>query len=269
LTVENEAGEICEVTSRFTLDASGFGRVLPRLLGLDAQSDQDLRRSCFKHVIDRADHPEFDRNKILITVHPDNPQVWLWLIPLADGVSSIGVVGPDEIICSRGSTPEERLMAWTSSSGLMADILARATEARAAAEIVGFSRNVSSLTGEGYALLGNAAEFLDPVFSSGVTIAMKSASLAASVLDRQLRDKQVSWDEEFSGELKVGVDVFRACVNAWYTGLLQRLIFLKDRNEDITRHLTSILAGYAWDRANPIVKDPNRFFRILDRLTDA
>ncbi len=268
LTVEDEQGASFEVSSKFTLDASGFGRVLPRLLSLDCPSDQRFRRSCFKHVTDRIDHPAFDRNKILVTIHPDDPQVWLWLIPLANGISSIGVVGEDTTITTRGNTPEDRLQAWMSTSGFMAEVLKDATEARPASEIVGFARNVTSLTGPGYALLGNAAEFLDPVFSSGVTIAMKSASLAADTLDRQLRGETVDWEQDFSTELKVGVDAFRSCVNAWYSGHLQRLIFMKDRNDDITRYFTSILAGYAWDKANPIVKDPKRFFRIMDGLTN-
>lgn len=269
IQIEDEAGDAYELTAKFTLDASGFGRVLPRLLDLDVPSEQTSRRSCFKHVYDHADHPGFDRNKILITVHPDDPQVWLWLIPLADGVSSIGVVGEDAVIRAAGETPDERLASFVASSGFMAEVLKNATEARPAQEIVGYSKSVKSLIGERYALLGNAAEFLDPVFSSGVAIAMKSASLAADLVDRQLQGETVDWSTEFVSELKVGVEAFRACVNAWYTGLLQQLIFFEDRNVEITRNFTSILAGYAWDRKNPIVQDPRRFFSVMEKLTSA
>ena len=202
-------------------------------------------------------------------MHPDDPQVWLWLIPLADGVSSIGVVGEDAVIRARGETPDERLASFVASSGFMAEVLKDAQEARPAQEIVGYSKSVKSLIGERYALLGNAAEFLDPVFSSGVAIAMKSASLAADLVDRQLKGEAVDWNTEFVGELKVGVEAFRACVNAWYTGLLQQLIFFEDRNAEITRNFTSILAGYAWDKKNPIVQDPRRFFSVMEKLTSA
>src|SRR4029077_11499089 len=61
-------------------------------------------------------------------------------------------------------------------------------------EITGYAADVTHLWGPGFALLGNAGEFLDPVFSSGVTIAMKSASLATKVLHDQLSGKQVDWD---------------------------------------------------------------------------
>lgn len=65
-------------------------------------------------------------------------------------------------------------------------------------------------------LLGNAGEFLDPVFSSGVTIAFKSASLAATLVSRQLKGESVDWDVEYTRRLKLGVDTFRAYVNVWY-----------------------------------------------------
>ncbi len=267
LTVRNEGGEDRVVEARFVLDASGFGRVLPRLLQLEAPSGMTKRRSVFRHVKDNITDPKFDRNKILVTVHPDNPQTWYWLIPLKDGVSSIGVVGANEMVETKAATPDARLAAFVAESGWMADLLKDAEPLRDTAEIVGYSANVKSLVGQRYALLGNAAEFLDPVFSSGVTIAMKSASLAAGVLDRQLNGEAVDWQSEFADELQYGVDAFRACVNAWYEGALQRIIFYKEKGgNDVTRHVTAILAGYAWDRKNPIVKNSARYLDVVDRL---
>jgi hypothetical protein len=56
----------------FMLDASGYGRVLPRLLDLEAPSNFPVRQAVFTHVEDRIDSPTFDRTKILVTTHPDN-----------------------------------------------------------------------------------------------------------------------------------------------------------------------------------------------------
>jgi flavin-dependent dehydrogenase len=115
--------------------------------------------------------------------------------------------------------------------------------------------------------LGNAAEFLDPVFSSGVTIALKSAHLAVNLVDRQLKGGAVDWENEFSKELYVGIDTFRECVDAWYTGALQRIIFNRPKGmNDVTRQLTSVLAGYAWDRDNMFVKSPKRTMKAVDEL---
>ena len=269
LQVEDEAGQVREIKTKFVLDASGFGRVLPRLLDLDVPSDQPVRISCFKHVRDQITDRRFDRNKILISIHPDFDDVWLWLIPLADGRSSIGCVGSEPSIRSAGDNADAQLWHFVKTSGLMADFLVNAEELTETRQIQGYSIGVKAMSGERFALLGNAAEFLDPVFSSGVTMAMKSASLASGLVDRQLRGGEVDWDAEFSAELKSGANAFRACVNAWYSGLLPRLIFMDQRSEDITRHMTSVLAGYVWDRTNPIVRDPNRFFSIMESFVDA
>ncbi|MBB34037.1 MAG: FAD-dependent oxidoreductase [Hirschia sp.] len=268
LTVQDENGEARRINARFVLDASGFGRVLPRLLDLEAPSNMIKRRSTFCHVKDNITDTKFDRKKILVTVHPEDDKIWYWLIPLANGISSIGVVGADDTMAAiAGDTPTERLNTMLSQSGWMKDILKDAEPVRPALEITGYSANVKSLIGQNYALLGNAAEFLDPVFSSGVTIAMKSASLAAGVLDRQLRGENVDWQADFADELQYGVNAFRACVNAWYDGSLQRIIFYKDKGgNDVTRHVTAILAGYAWDKKNPIVKNPERYIDVIDRL---
>ena len=268
LTVQDENGEARRINARSVLDASGFGRVLPRLLDLEAPSNMIKRRSTFCHVKDNITDTKFDRKKILVTVHPEDDKIWYWLIPLANGISSIGVVGADDTMAAiAGDTPTERLNTMLSQSGWMKDILKDAEPVRPALEITGYSANVKSLIGQNYALLGNAAEFLDPVFSSGVTIAMKSASLAAGVLDRQLRGENVDWQADFADELQYGVNAFRACVNAWYDGSLQRIIFYKDKGgNDVTRHVTAILAGYAWDKKNPIVKNPERYIDVIDRL---
>src|SRR5690606_41871368 len=85
----------------------------------------------------------------------------------------------------------------------------------------GYSANVKTLHGPGFALLGNAAEFLDPVFSSGVTIAMRSASMAAACLDRQLNGEPVAWERELAIPLKRGVATSPAYAAGWYDGSFQ------------------------------------------------
>jgi flavin-dependent dehydrogenase len=269
MTIKRESGEEAEIRSRFTLDGSGFGRTLPRLLDLEAPSSMSRRRSTFRHVVDNIDDPSFDRNKILVSVNPNNPQIWYWLIPLADGLSSTGVVGPDEAIAAYGDNLEERLDRLISEAEMMSRVLKNATRYREANEIIGFSANVKTLVGPSFALLGNAAEFLDPVFSSGVTIALKSATMASCLVDRQLRGETVDWEGEFSEPLKVGVETFRAHVQAWYDGGLQKIIFNRPMEDTkVTSYLTSVLAGYAWDKQNPIVREPVRFLKVVEKLCD-
>ena len=267
VTVKDESGAVRTIEARFVLDGSGFGRTLSKMCKLETPSDFPVRRAVYGQVVDHISEPSFDRNKILVSIHPENIEIWYWLIPLKDGISSIGVVGPQEAIEAAGANDHERLWNLIAAVPHKANILKNAEVYRPAATIIGYACNVKSLVGPSFALLGNAAEFLDPVFSSGVTIALKSAHLAVNLVDRQLKGETVDWQNEFSKELYVGIDAFRECVDAWYTGALQRIIFNRPKGmNDVTRQLTSVLAGYAWDRDNMFVKSPKRTMKAVDEL---
>ncbi|HTX25318.1 MAG TPA: NAD(P)/FAD-dependent oxidoreductase [Steroidobacteraceae bacterium] len=254
------------IEADFVLDASGFGRTLPRLLGLERPSAFPVRHAMFTHVADHISGEGFDRNKILITVHPQHRDVWYWLIPFSGGRASIGVVARKEFFAGYRGSVSERLRGIVNEDRRLARLLAQAEWDTPAREIGGYSANVTAMHGPGFALLGNAAEFLDPVFSSGVTIAMRSASMAVHVLERQLKGAAVDWEGEFERPLRVGIDCFREFVSAWYDGRLHEIFFSDPRPSDIRRMVCSVLAGYAWDRSNPFVAEPRRRLDTLAQL---
>jgi len=267
LKVRDASGVEREIQARFVLDASGFGRVLARTLSLDKPAASPRRTAIFTHVRDQHPFGVYDRNKILISINEVDPAIWYWMIPLAEGLVSVGVVGEPHRLKPYGATREERFDALVRASGRMGELMGDAPRVRDISEIQGYACNVSSLTGPGYALLGNAGEFLDPVFSSGLTIALKSASLAAGVLNRQLQDETVDWESEFSEPLMQGVNAFRSYVNAWYDGSLPRILFASSGGSDkIRKMITSILAGYAWDDSNPFVRRSEEYLKLVDDL---
>lgn len=252
LNIETDTGESYELTAKFVLDASGYGRVLPRLLNLETPSHLPPRQAHFTHIDDNITHPKFDRNKILITTHPQHRDVWIWLIPFGDNRCSVGVVGtPDKLV----GESETVLKKFVYECPMLNEILDKAVWENdfPFRSIQGYSANVKSLHGRHFALLGNAAEFLDPVFSSGVTIALHSAKLAADLLAKQLEGGTADWDTEFAEPLMIGVDTFRTYVDGWYDFRFQNVVYAPDRSPEISRMLSSILAGYAWDTENPFV----------------
>lgn len=269
VTVRAPDGESYLVEPRFLLDASGFGRILPRLLQLESPSNFPVRAAIFTHVEDRVPVGAFDRNKILISVHPEHTDVWYWTIPFSNGRCSQGVVAEKSFLDRYPGDEMARLKTLVFEEPGLAGLLGNANWDTPARQIVGYSANVSSLWGKGYALLGNAGEFLDPVFSSGVTIAFKSASLAAACVARQLAGEQVDWDADFARPLKGGVDCFRTYVEGWYDGTFQKVIFYPDSTPEIRQMISSILAGYAWDRDNPYVAESKRRLKVLEQLCTA
>ena len=252
LNIETDTGKRYELTAKFVLDASGYGRVLPRLLDLETPSHLPPRQAHFTHIDDNITNPKFDRNKILITTHPQHRDVWIWLIPFGDNRCSVGVVGtPDKLV----GESETVLKKFVYECPMLNEILDKAVWENdfPFRSIQGYSANVKSLHGRHFALLGNAAEFLDPVFSSGVTIALHSAKLAADLLAKQLEGGTADWDTEFAEPLMIGVDTFRTYVDGWYDFRFQNVVYAPDRSPEISRMLSSILAGYAWDTENPFV----------------
>ena len=265
-TVQPVDGETYGVAARHVLDASGFGRVLPRLLDLETPSNFPLRAAVFTHVQDNIPLGTFDRNKIRVGIHPDHVGVWYWTIPFSNGRCSLGVVADKSFLDGYSGSDTEVLQQLVGEDPMLAKLLAKATWDTPARRIAGYAANVKSLWGKGYALLGNAGEFLDPVFSSGVTIAVKSAALATELIRREWAGEAVDWEQDYARPLKQGVDTFRVFVESWYAGGFQNILFYPNKSVEVRRMIASILAGYAWDTNNPYVADARRRLSTLEEL---
>ncbi|MGR3907286.1 NAD(P)/FAD-dependent oxidoreductase [Burkholderia sp. SR8] len=266
LDVVDEAGQDYSVHASFVLDASGFGRVLPRLLGLEAPTGLPTRAAIFSHVEDSLPAGSTDRDKICIAVHPERRDVWFWMIPLTNGRSSVGCVADAGFLDVPESRQASLLRELLQSEPTLSRLVGSKPFAMPVRRISGYASNVERLHGPGYALLGNAGEFLDPIFSSGVTIAMRSAHLAVAALERQLRGESVDWSRDYDIALRKGIDTFRAFVERWYSGALQDIVFHEDKASDVKDMICSILAGYAWDETNPFVREPARGLDILAEI---
>lgn len=250
--------------AKFIIDASGYGRVLPRILGLETASNLAARKAYFTHIEDNISEVLYDRKKILITTHPDMQAVWFWLIPFSNGRASLGVVGEPQFVDIKGLNELETLKAHTFKAPLLKRLLDKAKFDTPVRSISSYSKDVKTLFGERFLLLGNASEFLDPVFSSGVSIAMYSAKLAASLAPRILRGEKLDLNELYTKPLMLGINTFRTYVEGWYDGSFQRVIYTKNENNDIKRQICSILAGYAWDTNNIYVRKSKEALKALE-----
>lgn len=264
-TVRNEAGDRHEIHARFLIDCSGYGRVLPRLLDLDKPSSFPPMAATFVHL-DDVRRPTGEEGT-LITFDVLEQEVWFWVIPFSNGRSSLGLVCPKEhleAIQKANNTETFRHIIHQSDyyrarfDGL--DFLFEPKQ------IVSYAKASKKLYGDGFAITGNSAEFLDPVFSSGVCFATESGSLAAKLAARQLRGDAVDWKQEYEEHMLWGVSVFRSYIRDWYSGDLQKFFFHKEVNEEVRRKVCSVLAGYVWDKENPFVKKHDRAVRAVTHL---
>jgi 2-polyprenyl-6-methoxyphenol hydroxylase-like FAD-dependent oxidoreductase len=263
--IDQPDGSSRDVSARFILDCSGYGRVLPRLLDLERPSNFPVREALFAHVTGDVRPPEREQGKIWVCLHPND--AWIWIIPFSNGKTSIGVVAKPEFFQRFSGDPETQFRAILMSDPNAAARLSHIQLAFPPQRISGYACSVKQLFGPHYALTGNATEFLDPIFSSGVTLAMESSRRAAQLVARELRGETINWQADYTEYVMQGVNTFRAYVSAWYEAVLPTIFFSTRRSPEIMRQICSVLAGYVWDKSNPYVAQPERALAVLSKLT--
>jgi flavin-dependent dehydrogenase len=262
--VEQPDQSLHRVSAKFVLDCSGYGRVLPRLLSLEEPARFPAREALFTHITSDQRPSGREEGKIWVCIHAGG--AWIWIIPFSNGKTSVGVVAEPEFFQRYPGGPEAQLRAALTSDPNAAARLADMQFVFPPQRIRGYACAVKQHYGPQFALVGNAAEFLDPVFSSGVTLALASASRAAQVLTRHLRGQPVDWQAEYADFVMQGINTFRAYVNAWYDNKLPQIFFAANRSPDVMRQICSVLAGYVWDKSNPYVAQAERALPLLVKI---
>lgn len=252
-TVEDMDGNKSTIEARFIIDGSGYGRVIPRLFNLDKASNLPTRRALFAHTVDEKRSMDDEPDRITIVVH--KPGVWVWIIPFSNGVTSLGFVGDPGFFESYAGSDEEKFRAMIANEPYLAQRFKDVELVFGTRTLEGWSSTCPKFYGDGFVLTGNVTEFLDPVFSSGVTLASVSSQMAAHLVIRKLKDEEVDWDREYMEPMMQGVDTFRSYVMAWYDGTLDTIFFAKNQRQDIKNKICSVLAGYVWDIKNPYVRE--------------
>lgn len=268
-TVKTADGGEQKINARFIVDGSGYGRVLPTLFGLNKQSTQYTRRALFSHFQDpiRSNYEAAEPNRIWVVVH--QPTTWIWVIPFSDGTTSVGFVGSQDFFDGYTGSDEEKLRAMIADEPNIAERFKDAPLIWEAPKILqGWSATTDAFYGKGFVLTGNVTEFLDPVFSSGVTLASVSAQTAANLVVKHLRGEAVDWAADYQRVMETGVSVFRTYVDAWYDGTLYKIFFNERRDESVMNKICSVLAGYVWDMSNPFVRNSEVTVRGLARVLE-
>ena len=148
-------GEMLEVKSKFVLDCSGYGRVLPRLLDLETPSSMPPRASLFSHVTGDLRPSDREEGKIWVCVHRDD--AWIWIIPFSNGRTSVGVVASPEFFDRYPGDTESQLRAILMEEENTASRLKNMQFQFPPHRITGYSCAVKRLYGDRFALAGNAS----------------------------------------------------------------------------------------------------------------
>jgi len=184
-SVRDAAGRITDLRARFIIDASGRDTFLSKRLNLKQRNPNHNSAAVFSHFDSVPRRPGEESGNISIYWFEHG---WFWMIPLNDGRMSVGMVcWPKFLKERRGSLDEFFWQGVAMAPGVQE----RMREARAVNEITAtgnFSYTSSAMTGDRFLLVGDAYAFIDPVFSSGVYLAMQGAEFAATAVDGCLRE---------------------------------------------------------------------------------
>jgi flavin-dependent dehydrogenase len=207
---------VSEVRARYLIDASGRNSILGAKFKLKKNYDHLQKISVFAHYdgMSRPDGRDGTLTRMVRAI-----DWWFWIIPLTATRTSVGVVLDGAVLKQSGLSPEDFLQQAIEEQPLLMQLMGdaeRVTPVRTAAD---FSYRSTSLTGDRWMLAGDAAGFIDPVFSSGVFLAVLAGEQAADilheVLDRPAKKKKLF--AKYERTLNNAMDVYLRFVDAWYS----------------------------------------------------
>ncbi|MBX6326354.1 MAG: tryptophan 7-halogenase [Chthoniobacterales bacterium] len=235
------------VRVRAVVDATGRAGLLARKFALRSEEPRLANIAIFAHYknVPRLDGPRPDDIRLVAR----NDAGWFWLIPISKELMSVGVVLPKKLYraLAQGSA-EETLQRTICDTPIVAELMRHAQREWPVRVEKDFSYSASAYAGDRWLLAGDAGSFLDPVFSTGVSIAMESGIEAGAELHRALlrNDFSAQTFAAFSRRQRRRFERFRRFVVGFYTPQFRDVFFNPDPPKLIFRSVTTVLAG-RWD----------------------
>jgi flavin-dependent dehydrogenase len=244
IDVETVDGEKSTINARYLLDCSGRQTILGSLFNLKRTYDHLQKFSVFAHYDNVERLPGKDATLIRMVRGLDR---WFWTIPLTETRTSVGVVMDTAMFRSTKLAPQAALETFMAEQPLMVERMKNAVRVSPVYSAGDFSYRNTRLDGERWLLAGDAAGFIDPVFSSGVFLAIMSAEKAADTLEEVLVDesKRKRLFNKYSRTVNRIMDIYLTFVNAWYRRGKEFLeVFLTPSDTvQIAAAVNAVLAG--------------------------
>lgn len=212
--IQNPGGTKETIDSRVVVDASGQQGLLVRKFGGRTILPGLQNASIYSHYSGVTRDEGVDAGSTLI--YRLDTESWLWFIPLPETVS-IGLVAPARQLGSLGGSREEILANAIAGSEPLAERLTQATRTIDVLAARDYSYRTSRDGGQGWILVGDALGFIDPIYSTGLYLAMRSAELATEAITQALAGGGAPSFAGFSRPYQAAFDRFHVLVKAYYT----------------------------------------------------
>jgi len=274
--IEIEGKEI-DLPCKLVVDASGRHTLLGRQLSLkknDPIFNQYAVHAWFQNV-DKGVAPTADFIHVYFL---PVERGWVWQIPITDEITSVGVVAEKEVFKQSKMDIESYFQTHITFSPDLARAMSNARRINEFKAEGDYSYSMEKLVGDGFLLIGDAARFVDPIFSSGVSVAAHSAKFAAERIQYALEISDFSEAilKPYEDKLRRGVDIWYEFIRLYYKLLPLFTLFIQSKQHRLA--VLRLLQGEVYDRQEvPVLgamrkfieeveKSDNHVFR--DQLTD-
>lgn len=247
-------GQTRDFAAQVVVDATGQSALIGRKLKLTQPEPTLKKASIYTHYRGGQRDDGIDAGATLI-LHTANRDSWFWYIPLSDDVVSVGVVGAISYLL-QGRTADAQTIfdQELAQCRPLQERLQRAEPLFPVKTTKDFSYRARRMAGEGWVLVGDAFCFLDPMYSSGVYLALKSGEMAADAIAGAFAQGDFSAKQlgSFGPELVRGMEAVRKMVYAFYAKDFSFAEFLK-RHPECKQGVIDVLSGNLFsDRVEPI-----------------
>jgi flavin-dependent dehydrogenase len=264
VTAVDSDGEECCWETRFLVDASGRDTFMSGSQGWKRRNPRHASAAVFAHFRGVERRPGDDAGNISIYWFDHG---WIWLIPLRDDIMSIGAVCYPEYIKTRRGSLDEFLSETLQGLDEIRERMRHAEPVTAAQATGNYSYLSSRMSGAGYLMIGDAYAFIDPVFSSGVYLAMSSAASGVDVADAWLRGGALRYRLACRRHEKMmarGIAAFSWFIYRFTTPAMRFLMSNPRNSFRVVEGVISMLAGDVF--ANPAVRRRLLVFKVIYSL---
>lgn len=250
IVLQTDGGKEQEVTAKVVVDASGQSAMLANRMKLK-EVYPDLKKAGIWGYFNGAVRAGGNNPEVTCILNTESKDAWFWYIPLGDGTVSVGLVGDNDFLLKRGGSPQQTFDAEMKNCPGIKRRLLDATQVGRLSVAKEFSYRTTKQAGDGWVLVGDACGFIDPIYSSGVYLALKSGlwageSIAEGLGRGDLSAKQLGrWTKQYDD----GVQWIHKMVRAFYTKEFSFGGFMKAHPQHIG-NLTDLLIGRVFE-GNP------------------
>ncbi len=246
VTARAEDGTESTIHAEMLIDASGQSSLLAGRLGL-REMDQELKNyAVFSHFEGATRYSGKEEGDISVVLIPEG---WWWVIPLKNDRTSVGLVAPSRTL--KGQKPDQAFFErQIEQTPFLRERLAQAKRVAPVRTISDYSYTSRRVAGDRFVMVGDAAAFIDPVFSTGVYLGLVGAFRAAEAVDAAFGARKFGRAQflEYERYAQKNVATYKRFVKGFYTPEFVDVLMSPSDWLELRAAITSLLAGYGVDR---------------------